>query len=73
MLQMSSHHSDDIAQSNQATAVRASSAQPPKSHPLNLKKHGEVETNINLTVNRRLETGNRNLVFNNASPETNNL
>ena len=57
------HLSGSIAQSNQATAIRASSAQPLNLHPLDLNTHGQVEANINLVVNRPKETSNRNPVF----------
>ena len=64
------HHSESISQSNQATAIRASSAQPLNSHRFDLNANGQIEANINITVNMPEDTGNRNFVIDNAALET---
>ena len=63
-------HSESISQSNQATAIRASSAQPLNSHRFDLNANGQVEAIISLIVNMPEDTGNRNFVIDNAALET---
>ena len=65
------HLSASIAQANQVTAIRASSAQTLNSHSSDLKTHKKDEANIKLTFKRPEENGTRNLVFTNASHATN--
>ena len=57
--------SGSISQSNQAIAPRPSSFQPLNSHS-NLNTHGQVETNINLSVQRPEDSSIRTNVTNNA-------
>ena len=52
------HLPGSMAQSNPATVIRASSAQPLYSHLLDLNTQGQVEANINLTANRPKTTVN---------------
>ena len=63
--------SGSIAQPNKAYAIRASSAQPLNSLPLDLNTYSQVEANISLTANRPEETTNKNLVIHKAPLETN--
>ena len=70
---LSLHFSVSIAQPNQGTCVFASSAQPFIWKSLDLNTHVHVEANINLTVNRQEETGNRILVNDNSLLETDTI
>ena len=59
------HFVGSIALSNQEIVPRSSSAQPLNSRS-NINIHGQVETNINLSVHRPEYKSNRINVINNA-------